>query len=285
MLSSCLALGSATARLHAGEGPPARPAFSEVTIRSGADLRALRKKLGSEGILLLEKVNRRDRTHMRAKTRLAVPAPPLDFDVYSPFPVELERLNGIPKAVLVSLRVQAFGAYEKGRLVRWGPVSTGGSKHQTPAGLYHTNWRSRRRVSTLNSHWIMPWYFNLHTSMGVAFHEYAIPGRPQSFGCIRLLKEDARWIYSWADVWIPPIEPGTPPRAFGTPVIVFAAYDYASPAPWRNLANDPASADVDRAALERALEKYLSVVRQRTTERLSLEQVLESESRPAGQGN
>ncbi len=208
---------------------------------------------------------------MRRNVELAVPEAPFDFGRYSPFPLTMTELADIPKAVLVSLRVQVFAAYEKGRLVRWGPVSTGARRHPTPAGLYHTNWRSRRKVSTINSHWIMPWYFNLHTSMGVAFHQYAVPGRPQSYGCIRLLGEDARWIYSWADEWIPPAGSGRIPRAFGTAVVVFGGYDYGEDPPWRNLVLDPSSGDVDTDILREALRRYRVVLRERVAVRLSLE--------------
>jgi hypothetical protein len=102
----------------------------------------------------------------------------------------------------------------------------------------------------------MPWYFNLHTSMGIAFHQYALPGKPSSYGCIRLLKEDAVWIYQWA-------EPGEPsggswavPKVYGTPVVVFGEYDYDQDPPWTRLAEDPAAADVDRGELDEVLARY-----------------------------
>jgi hypothetical protein len=285
LLLLLLSCAGSRAQAPAGQDRTSAPSprFTARRIRSRTDLRNLRKELGKEGTLLLEKTNRRDVDHIRPKVEVAVPRPPFDFAAYSPFPMELGCLADIPKAILVSLRVQAFGAYESGRLVRWGPVSTGASKHQTPAGLYHTNWRSRRKVSTLDSHWIMPWYFNLHTSMGVAFHQYAVPGRPQSFGCIRLLGEDARWIYSWAEAWIPPRVSGGPPRAFGTPVVVFGSYDYGSPPPWRGLALDPSAADVDSGSLEKALDHYLVVLQQRVAQRLRLER--DSVSNSSAQSN
>ena len=267
------------------DGAVGRPGLLAVTIRSRSELDDLRRRLGTQGTLLLEKLNRRDLRHMRSQVELAVPESPYDIDAYSPFPPELPQLADIPKAILVALRIQAFGAFERGRLVRWGPVSSGGRHHQTPAGLYHTNWRSRRKVSTINAHWIMPWYFNLHTSMGVAFHEYAIPGLPESYGCIRLVGEDARWIFSWADRWIPARRPGGPPRAFGTPVIVFGAYDYDSPPPWQHLALNLGAADVDLSALDRVVGRYLPVLRQRAADRLSLEESLQKDATTQSESN
>jgi hypothetical protein len=244
------------------------PTYRSEEISGSRDLERLRAELGAEGETLLQKINRRDLQHMRRGVVLQVPHQVLPLPAYSPFPEDIGQLGEIPKAVLVSLRVQAFAAYEHGRQVAWGPVSAGTRRQPTPPNLYHTNWRSPRRVSTINSSWIMRWYYNLHTSMGIAFHEYAMPGFPASYGCIRLLRTDARWLYDWADPWIPS-ENQRLPRAFGTPVVVFGDYDYESDPPWVRLADEPTAANVGESELRDALNRYLWAIEERTRLRFS----------------
>jgi hypothetical protein len=240
-----------------------RPSYRVEKISGGRDLERLRAELGEEGMALLERINRRDLRHMRRGVVLQVPNAMLPLPAFSPFPESVKPLERIPKTVLVSLRVQAFAAYEYDRQVAWGPISAGTRKQPTPPNLYHTNWRSPRRVSTINSSWIMRWYYNIHTSMGIAFHEYDMPGYPASYGCIRLLRSDARWLYDWAEPWISSGD-WTRPRAFGTPVVVFGDYDYEADPPWERLADDPGAADVCGSELSDALDRYLWAIEQRT---------------------
>lgn len=225
-----------------------------------------KKSYGPSVDLLLAKINRLDLTRINRRASLVVPAHPVNILDCSPFPRFLPHASSWPKLVLVSRRVQAFGAYENGQLVRWGPTSTGVKEQPTPANLYYSSWKSRRKVSSLDRSWIMPWYVNLHTSMGVAFHQYAMPGRPFSHGCIRLLKDDAIWMYRWTDAWVPNDDRVTA-RVFGTPVIVFGDYDYDGKPPWQLLPKDPHATDVTMQELEPLLEKYASVIEQRARAR------------------
>lgn len=243
--------------------------YRVVTIAQPAQLAKLRTELDRDGVLLLQKINRRDLAHIRSGTRLLVPRTSASADAFSPFPLDLEAAGTLGKLILVNQRVQAFAAYEAGRLVNWGPVSTGTVKQPTPNGLYHTNWKAPSRRSTINRNWMMRWYYNLHTSMGLALHQYALPGRPASYGCIRLLAEDARWIYEWAEPWIPSGDPAVP-KAFGTPVVVFGAYDYELPAPWDHVLEQPEAARVSVEEAASALEPYLWVLEKRRQERLEL---------------
>lgn len=266
----------ASAPLRAAGSPapdrvvPLDPPFLEyrrITTDSRS-LGALRKDLGPEGIEAVLKINRRDGRHLRPGVHLQVPRvesweDPLRF---APLPRTIPQVAQIPRLILVSLRVQAFGAYERGRLVRWGPTSTGSRRQATPPNLYHVNWRSPRRVSTINSSWIMPWYLNLHTSMGIALHQYELPGYPASYGCIRLLRDDAYWLYHWVDLWVPSSNPRVP-RIYGTPVVVFGEYDYDSPPPWEKLHQNPAAASVLLPEIQEVLEKYLPAIEERTRER------------------
>lgn len=187
----------------------------------------------------------------------------LGLDTLSPFPLQLDSARSPGgRLLLVSRRVQAFAAYEDHRLVRWGPTSTGRRQTPTPAGLFHTNWKSKLRRSTDNAEWLLPWYVNFENQRGVSFHQFDLPGYPASHACVRLLEDDARWIYEWAETWTL-TDAGRTIEVYGTPVVVFGDYEYDAPAPWSRLAEDPHAADASLAEVETALAPHLSLIAER----------------------
>jgi lipoprotein-anchoring transpeptidase ErfK/SrfK len=181
---------------------------------------------------LLQKLNRADAGHVGRLKSLVVPNQwDLEEIAYSPMPSSVPQLSEMPKALIVDLPAQVFGAYESGTLVRWGPVSSGGPSHQTPSGHYHLNWNSRVRISSENDTWIMPWYFNFDSISGFGLHEYTLPGKPASHGCVRLLRSDAKWLFYWGRGWTAIPESREIVRD-GTPVIIIGRYDFTRPRPW-----------------------------------------------------
>jgi lipoprotein-anchoring transpeptidase ErfK/SrfK len=225
-------------------------------------LSQLRSEIGEEKMAALLKLNRLDAQHLRAGVTLVIPEQVDELTSFSPFPNRVETVREIPKLILVSLRVQAFGAYEFGNLVRWGPVSSGKKASPTPAGLYHTNWKSKATRSSINDEWLLPWYFNLDNQSGISFHQYDLPGYPASHGCLRLLADDAAWIYGWADQWTLSTDRRRV-EAYGTPVIVFGKYDYGKQAPWKHLATDYSAASVTGNELEEAIRLDLPTIEAR----------------------
>jgi len=235
---------------------PKPVAYRSVVIKGGEGrkfLSQLRSEIGEEKMAALLKLNRLDTQHLRAGVTLVIPEQVDDLTNFSPFPHRVETVSEIPKLILVSLRVQAFGAYEFGNLVRWGPTSSGKKASPTPAGLYHTNWKSKATRSSINDEWLLPWYFNLDNQRGIAFHHYDLPGYPASHGCLRLLADDAAWIYGWADQWTLSTDRRRV-EAYGTPVIVFGKYDYGKQAPWKHLATNYSAASVTGDELEEAIQ-------------------------------
>lgn len=162
----------------------------------------LSEAFSSDQLALLEMLNRADVPSLARRDEMVVPeawgSDPME---HSPLPRDLPALSQHPKALVVHQPLQVFAAYENGRMVRWGPVSTGRAEHPTPAGRYHLNWRSRGRTSTVNPDWYLEWYFNFQNERGLSFHEYALPGEPASHACVRLLEGDARWLYDWGESW------------------------------------------------------------------------------------
>jgi hypothetical protein len=79
----------------------------------------------------------------------------------------------------------------------------------------------------------MPLYFNFDNDRGLAFHQFALPGRPASHACVRLLERDARWLYDWGRGWTLDAREQNV-VAPGTPVVISGAYDFTRRPPWRD---------------------------------------------------
>jgi hypothetical protein len=224
-------------RLQAQGQIPSAPASAQT--RPGYRLEPYspdrHKALAERELGILEKLNRRDRDHLVRLTEVVVPDAFVDDELaYSPLPTEWAWASGQAKALVVDQPMQVFGAYEHGRLVHWGPVSSGRQETATPSGFFHLTWKAKSRRSTDNEAWLLNWYFNFINSRGVSFHEFELPGRPASHACVRLLRRDAEWLYAWGEQWR--LTPdGRQVQQTGTPVAVVGQYDFTKPPPWTSL--------------------------------------------------
>lgn len=163
---------------------------------------------GRKRAQLVEILNRQTIEDVPLGDTLVVPTQyDLDFRAYSPFPRYYPSAHTIKKIFIIHKRVQAFAAYEYGKLMRWGIVNTGNpdSSRATPNGRFNFNWKEEQRVSTLSppgEEWKMRWVFNFHAARGIHIHQYSMPtGGPTSHGCVRLVDADAKWVYGWAEPW------------------------------------------------------------------------------------
>ena len=241
LVAAALALAGAAAGPNQPHASPHTPPPPTAAVVYGLEAPvpkadALRARFTAAQLDILEVLNRADIRHLSALPVLVVPAAWRDaLLAYSPFPLVYDSwAEGQAKGLVVDQAFQAFAAYESGRLVRWGPINSGRPSSQTPAGLFHLNWRSRGRHSTVNAEWFLPWYFNFHNTRGLSFHQYALPGHPASHACLRLLERDARWLYDWGEVWTLD-ERGWEVLTHGTPLLILNCYAFGQPAPWRSL--------------------------------------------------
>jgi hypothetical protein len=196
----------------------------------------LAKRFTPGQIDLLEMLNRRDREHLirvdPPVPGLIVPATWLDEPLaYSPLPGSWPAVEAHAKALVVHQPMQVFGAYEYGKLVRWGPVSSGRKETATPDGLYNLTWRARSRRSTDNQDWLLEWYFNFVNERGISFHLFDLPGYPASHACVRLLLRDAQWLYGWGVQWKLD-ETRRKVETPGTPVLILGPYPFGQPPAW-----------------------------------------------------
>ena len=227
----CLWLASA----GAGQTPSPSYRFEPVP-RTPAELS---KRFTAAQIDILEMLNRRDRVHL---LRADPPTPgvlvPVTWNddplTYSPFPQTWPAAESYAKAIIVHQAMQAFGAYEKGHLVRWGPVSTGRKETPTPEGVFNLTWKARSRRSTDNEDWLLEWYFNFVNERGVSLHLFDLPGYPASHACVRLLLRDAQWLYGWGEQWSLD-DDHRELMMPGTPVVILGTYPFGSPPAWLSL--------------------------------------------------
>lgn len=231
-----------------------------MPIPNAKRLFALRDSLGPRALLEVLKVNRIDFDHVRAGDSLVIPdglreMRAADSLRHSPFPLAVPAIASLPQLVLVSLRVQAFGAYGHGKLLRWGPVSSGRREMPTPVGSYHVNWKDKERVSTENEEWLLTWCMNLDNLSGLSLHKYGMPGYAASHACVRMLEEDARWLYGWVEQWRLTADSTAVLRP-GTPVVIYGKYAYGRRRPWRRLPEDPNAVTILPGEIEGVLATY-----------------------------
>jgi hypothetical protein len=163
-------------------------------------------EVGKEKLGIVEFFNRVRITNLAVGDTLILPSHlDLDHRAYAPFPRHYPGAAGLDKLFIIHKAVQAWAAYEHGRLKRWGLVNTGAEGSRTPAGRFNFNWREERRVSDLSppgETWLMRYVFNFNHERGIHVHQYQMPtGEPASHGCVRLILEDAKWIFEWAEPW------------------------------------------------------------------------------------
>ncbi len=229
--------------------------------------KSLISEFDTTGANIILALNRVDKNRVRNLDSLVVPDTIInDLNLYSPFPQHIGLLEKVKKILIVSQTIQAFAAYEFGTLVKWGPTSTGKKSTPTMNGLFATNWKSKKTISTDNSDWILKWYFNLDNFNGVSLHEYDLPGFPASHACVRLLENDADWVYHWADQWVVTAD-GEKIIVYGTPVIIYGKYDYKARKPWRLLPTEPGKAMINKIELESEIQKHILTIITRQEDR------------------
>jgi len=240
------------------------PAPAPLTIRyhaypiKGVDsaVKTFRKNYTAEQRWMILALNRADNGTFGRIDTLIIPDTILpDLNAYSRFPAEIPMLRDVNKIAIFSYPIQAFAAYEKGKRVYWGPTSMGSKIHPTPTGLHFANWKAKETISTVNDEWKLKWNFNIENKEGVGWHQYSMPGYPASHSCLRMLAEQAQWMYSWAEQWI--LQDNNTLLAQGTPVIVYGAYPFGSRRPWRNMLEDPKANEISVQDLEKEIEPYL----------------------------
>lgn len=216
------------------------------------------KNVSDTELAALMFINRCDAAALKGKDTVLVPNQYVDVIQYTPFPYNVAALKDVKKIVFFSYPAQIFAAYEYGYLVHTGPTNMGRKKDPTPTGLFFANWKAEETKSTFNDEWILKWNFNIENKLGVGWHQYQMPGYPASHSCLRMLEEDAKVMYEWADQW--ELKGTDNVQANGTPVIVFGAYPFGSRKPWLALLENPKALDITEEALTAEIQPHLEKI-------------------------
>lgn len=232
---------------------------------------AFNKKFSSEDQYVILALNRLDlKNKWRADTLMIPNKIDKTLMSYSPFPNNLDELKEVKKIVFFSYKIQAYALYDHGKLVKWGPTSMGKKSAQTKTGLMFANWKKELAISTVDSDWKLPYNFNIHNTLGIGWHQYDLPGYPASHSCLRLLMDDAKFLYNWADQWILD-KSGASVKANGTPVIVFGDYGWGERKPWKNLSTDAQSNDISEEEINTFIKQDISKIMEEQKKRETVE--------------
>ncbi len=210
----------------------------------------------SKKLRIATAVNRTDKENFAQMDSVIVPVDMTgDLEYYLPFPMSVPYLAAIDKIIYFSYPTQTFATYENGELIYTGQTNMGRKQDQTPTGLFYANWKAEETTSTFNDEWDLKWNFNVENLLGVAWHQYSLPGYPASHSCMRLQEKDARYLYDWADQWI--LTGKDKVLVKGTPVIIFGSYDFEGPKPWLQLIENPKALDITENEMENQTKPFL----------------------------
>ena len=108
------------------------------------------------------------------------------------------------KRIVVDLSQQIAIAYQDGKILFYGRISSGKPGRETPTGSYHVREKDVDHVSNLwpqpNGGARMPYMLRI-TRDGVAMHLGNTPDYPASHGCVRMQDGFAQRMFAWAEKW------------------------------------------------------------------------------------
>lgn len=216
-------------------------------------------KTDAKKMNLVLAANRTDAKNISSMDSILVPSDfSGDIAYYLPFPLKVPALQKVDKIIFFSYPTQTFATYEKGALIHTGPTNMGSKTHQTPTGLYFSNWKAEETISTFDDEWKLKWNFNVENLEGIGWHEYSLPGYPASHSCMRLQEKDAKTLYEWADQWI--LADKETVKVKGTPTVIFGTYNFDAPKPWLELSSNPKVLDITADDIKKVISPYISTI-------------------------
>lgn len=192
----------------------------EIDTASGSEPSFRLEKVKKDGTLwkmfgprwkTIAKINRISPERIKEGMALKVPDDWEAAEQNAPLPRELPGLEG--KLILIDIHAQAFGAYENGALVLWGPISSSAGRVEcgkrnekkrrcvTPTGNFRIMEKKKKDFSKdyPPPHGGAPMPYSQRFYGAYKIHEGALPGYPDSHGCIRVLADDAQWLFLWTN--------------------------------------------------------------------------------------
>ncbi len=220
--------------------------YRTTVVESRSDLDSIRRQYRKTdenwtAYRVFTTVNRKDIQFVRMGDTLVIPDTLMeDLRAYSVFPQYYPQADTIKKLVMVSNAMQCYACYEYGVLVRFAAANTGEERKPTLPGRYAVNWKDRKRLSSLDSTWVLPFTVNFHLYAGSALHQFEMPGRPVSHSCVRQFLSDAEWLFKWVDQGKINKEERRIIPMTGTPLIIIDVFDFNRKrgGPWLDLVSN-----------------------------------------------
>jgi L,D-transpeptidase catalytic domain len=113
-----------------------------------------------------------------------------------------ERINGIsqlPQFILIDVGRQCLGLYVYGKLIHLFPISSG--KNGTPAREFSILSKEEDHYSSKYDNAWMPYSLRLFGDYFI--HGGILPSYSASHGCIRMIYENAVFVYNWVKIGTP----------------------------------------------------------------------------------
>jgi lipoprotein-anchoring transpeptidase ErfK/SrfK len=125
---------------------------------------------------------------------------PLDFSIRPKIlPERIETISRLPQFILIDIDQQCLGLYGYGRLIHQFPISSG--RNGTPAKKFVISSKEKDHYSTKYENAWMPYSLRLYGNYYL--HGGILPSYAASHGCVRLIYEDAIFVYNWARIGTP----------------------------------------------------------------------------------
>lgn len=125
---------------------------------------------------------------------------PLNFSIRPQIlPERIDSISQLPQFILIDVGQQCLGLYVYGKLLHLFPISSG--RNGTPAKKFVISSKELDHYSSKYDNAWMP--YSLHLFGNYFIHGGILPSYAASHGCIRMIYENAVFVYNWVKVGTP----------------------------------------------------------------------------------
>jgi hypothetical protein len=122
---------------------------------------------------------------------------PLNFSIRPRIlPERIGTISHLPQFILIDIGQQCLGLYEYGKLIHLFPISSG--RNGTPAKKFVILSKEKDHYSTKYENAWMPYSMRLFGNYFL--HGGILPSYAASHGCVRLIYENAIFVYNWTEI-------------------------------------------------------------------------------------
>ncbi len=125
---------------------------------------------------------------------------PLNFSIRPQIlPERIGSISQLPQFILIDVGQQCLGLYAYGRLIYQFPISSG--RNGTPARKFVISSKEQDHYSSKYDNAWMPYSLRLFGDYFI--HGGILPSYAASHGCVRMIYENAVFVYNWTKVGTP----------------------------------------------------------------------------------